>query len=285
MSEDAEGLRKRPARLRVGREAPVVDREACLVPLVEQVEVVTGERTALEHALVDDGAARERDDVRAVALIGCELDAFDRGHRAAQHVQLVFERVALERGVLRCEHELLHRRAHRGRERPEDLRVDRQNALAEHVHAAGLERDGDLVVRALGGCGIARQEELHDAAARARRRVVAERHVGLDEAPRDVGHHARAIAADVVAAARAAVLHAAERTESARNHRVRRTLGGRADDKADAARVALSHEPVWPLTHAVVSATVEVPRRRTCPAARCRDWRTRAACELRRRPS
>ena len=68
--EHAERLRERPARLRVGREAPVVDGKVRLEERILQVVVEGAQHRALDHPFVDDGAGRERGNVRRAERVG-----------------------------------------------------------------------------------------------------------------------------------------------------------------------------------------------------------------------
>src|SRR5205823_12185484 len=64
VAEEAERLRALPRRRRVGREALVEDAEGDLERGIAEISVERGELVGRAQRLVDDGAERERGDVR-----------------------------------------------------------------------------------------------------------------------------------------------------------------------------------------------------------------------------
>ena len=127
VGDHAERLGERPGREGVGRVARVHERELRREPLVGEVRVERLQLQRRDHALVDEGAGRQRREVDAELVLGAlaqpeglavELDAG--------------ERLPVVTGARRTHEELLeggHRLAGEGAEL---RRVDRHLAPAEH---------------------------------------------------------------------------------------------------------------------------------------------------------
>ena len=208
------------------------ERERGADPLVAQVRVVARELRRGEHALVDDGARRERRDR--------DLLARARLDHAPHDVETALER---ELGVVvaqrRLDEDLPDERLDGGRARAGDVMVDRHVAPSEQALAAVLDgrlHDAlDLAPRVR----LAREEAHTDAVAAA----LGQFEVG-DLAQELVGRlhqDAGAIAGVELGAARPAVLEVVEHPEGLAYGLVRATVR-QVGDGADAARVVLK---VW----------------------------------------
>src|SRR3977135_3862983 len=101
-------MRQRPGRERVGGEALMHERERALKVLVVQVRIIGEELVGEEHALVDDGTARDRD--RVIARQPSLLAGVDRVRdRLAQDVEATLEFVvAVDLATAADEHLLMY---------------------------------------------------------------------------------------------------------------------------------------------------------------------------------
>ena len=210
VGDEAERVRQRPARERVGREARVDDRQRAGEALVAQVGVEARQLGGAQHPLEHHRArreARERDRVAQPAL-GAAPDA----------VQAPLERVLV--GLGRPDQQLADDRHGRQRARARDARVDRHVAPAEHALAAVGHQPLDH--------GLGRQPAILLAREHADRDRVAaglgqrETELRAQERVRDLGQDARAVAGLGVRALGATMLEVVERLDRARDRLVRR---------------------------------------------------------------
>ena len=114
---------QRPARERVGREARVHQRQARLEGGVAQVGEELAQLLGGEHALVDDGAGRQRGEVDAVDGV---LDPL------AQHEGAPLERHGVDAGPGRGHEQLLDERHGARGDLAEVVGLGRHRAPAEH---------------------------------------------------------------------------------------------------------------------------------------------------------
>ena len=142
MRDHPVGMRQRPGREGVGREALVHQRQRALEIRLVQIGVVLAELVGEEHALVDHGAARHR--ARVIAGHAAVAALIDRlRDRLAQDVEPALELVlGLGRAVAADEdlHVIGLGRLHGDAERGI---VGRHVAPAEQHHAFGLDLVGD----------------------------------------------------------------------------------------------------------------------------------------------
>ena len=133
------GMRQRPGRERVGREALVHERERAREIRIVQVGIVGAELVGEEHALVDDGAAGDRH--RVIARQPPLAPRIDRARdRLAQDVEPALELVlALDLLAAADEHLLVHRLGRLDRTAERRV-VGRHVAPAEQRHALALDR-------------------------------------------------------------------------------------------------------------------------------------------------
>mmetsp|Transcript_6180 Transcript_6180/g.18472 ORF Transcript_6180/g.18472 Transcript_6180/m.18472 type:complete len:210 (+) Transcript_6180:4874-5503(+) len=134
---------------------------------------------------------------------------------------------------------LTDRRQSIERQLPEHLLLLRHVAPAKELEAVLLRILREDLLRLERAGFVLRQEGHRDTDVR--RRLLLQVALRLEELPRDRREHASAVARDAVAAAAAAVLHAAERVQRAR-HDVVRAAGLLVRQESDAARVALADE-------------------------------------------
>ena len=215
VAEEAEGLRERPARVRVGREARVVDGEVGHVGVVRQVLVELPDRARVDHALVHDRPPGERAEVEVARVLRGEALAAELLDRLAENVQPTLERAELKL-LRRLDDELLEHRHGSLGDAAHELHVGRDLAEALDREARCLGRllnDGHARLLRL---GRGREEHLSHASVGAGEA----RDSLLDERPRDLRHQADAVTGETVRGARAAVLHAADGAESLRNDAV-----------------------------------------------------------------
>ena len=218
-------------------------RERALEILVVQVGIVGAELVGEEHALVDDGAAGDRD--RVVAGQPPLLAGIDRGRdRLAQDIE-----PALELGLVpdlpaaADEHLLVHRlgRLHRFAERRV---VGGHVAPADERHALALDHLQPDVADHLPPIRIARHEQGADRVFARLRQGEAEP-VGLlgEELVRDLHQDAGAVAGARIGADRAAVLQIAQDGERVLDQLVR-FLALDVGDEADAAGILVERRIV-----------------------------------------
>ena len=132
------GMRERPRRKRVGREALVHERERRLELRIRQIREHALNLRGRQHALVDDGVRRQAGDVEVLALVRRQVQ---RRHfvlnALAGDVELAFKDGAggPRAGVCRTDEQLLEHRRDRGRALANLRDVGRHRAPAEHGEA------------------------------------------------------------------------------------------------------------------------------------------------------
>ena len=185
VAQVAVGVRQRPARERVGREARVHQRQARLERRVAQVGEELAQLLRRQHPLVDDGAGRQRREVEAVDGV---LDPL------AQHEGASLERHRVDAGPRGRHEDLLDHGHGAERDLAQPLGLGRHPAPPEHRqpllegrvlhHGAGLER----VVR------VRREEgEAHRVAARLGQREARRLGGRRQEPVRDLHQDARPV--------------------------------------------------------------------------------------------
>ena len=135
--DHAERLRERPGREGVGRVARVDEREARGEPLVAEVRVERLELQRRDHALVDQGAGRQRREVGAELA----LRALAQAERLPVEVDPA-ERDALVVGARRLEEQLLEGRCGIPSQRAEVLGIGRDIAPARARRGPPRRRSG-----------------------------------------------------------------------------------------------------------------------------------------------
>ena len=205
--DHAVGMRQRPGREGVGREALMHQRQRALEIRLAQIGIVGAELVGEEHALVDHGAAGDRHRViaRQPPLV---LPIDRRRDRLPQDVEPALELV-LGEFVFSLADENLHverlGRLHRLAERRV---VDRHvGAPAEDAQAFARRDLLEGLADELAPLGVARHEQRADAVFAGRRQRDAER-LGLagEELVRDLHQDAGAVAGARIGADRAAML-------------------------------------------------------------------------------
>ena len=215
-------VRERPRRERVGGEPAVHQRERGLDALVGEVGEELGQLGRGEHALVDEGAARQRREVHLFAVDARELVLAALAH----HEQLAVELDAGRAGGV-VDEELPEARHHAQRGGADHRGVDRGLAPADHAEALVLHDGVDAGHRLLGRFGVERQEREADAVgARGRQREVDH---GPQEPVGDLEQDPGAVAGVDLGARRAPVVEVAERVEGVGDDRA----AGHALDVAD----------------------------------------------------
>ena len=231
-------MRQRPGRERVGREPLVHQRERALEIRLVQVAVVGAELVGEEHALVDDGAARDRH--RVIAGQPPLVLAIDRRRdRLAQDVELALE-VVLGELLFPLSNEHLHvdgfGRLHRDAER----RIVGRDVGAPAEQLEAFLR-GDLLeglAHHLAPLGVARHEQHADAVLAGLRQRDAELlRLAREELVRDLHQDAGAVAGARIGADRAAMLEIAAGSCSASCDDLVRLAALDVGDEADAAGI------------------------------------------------
>ena len=228
--DEAERVRERPARERVGGEAAVHDRQRRLHALVAQVGEELVELLGGEHALVDEGARRQAREVDLRLVLGALAQA------VGETVELD-ARAGLARRGDEHQRERRHRAARHG---AENVGVDGHVAPREDLQAllGGERLDVGAGLRGLVGLD---GQERH---ARGVRTGLGQLHPGrlLGHGPQEaVGHlhqHARTVAGVGLAADGATVVEVAQRGQTVLDDLVagRARQGG---DERDTAGVVL----------------------------------------------
>ena len=222
----AVGVRERPRREGVRREARVHEGQRRGQPVVGQLGIEGLELAGREHALVHDGARRQRREVDPELV----LDALAQGVDAA--IQLEAGGLGLGRG-----HEQLPERRHDAARRgAHEARIGRHLAPAEDLDTLLIGDLGDAAADQVGRGRVRRQE------AEADRVVACCREREVDDLPVErVGHldqDARTVSAVRLGSRRATVLEVAQRGERL-VHDVVGCLAGQGRDEGDAAGVVL----------------------------------------------
>ena len=152
------GMRQRPGRERIGREALVHQRERALEVRIVQVGIIGAELVGQEHALVDDGAAGDRD--RVIAGQPPLAARIDRVRdRLAQDVEPPLELVlVLDLLAAADEHLLVHGLGRLDRFAERRV-VGRHVAPADERHALALDHLRIDVADDLPPVRIARHEQ------------------------------------------------------------------------------------------------------------------------------
>ena len=161
MRDHAVGMRQRPGREGVGREALMHQRQRALEVRLVQIGIVLAELVGEEHALVDHGAARHRAGVIAgEAAVAALVDRLR--DRLAQDVEPALEIVLGLGGAVAADEHLhagglgrLHGDAERGI-------VGRHVAPAEQRQALFLDLVGDDALDDVAPGGVARHEQRAD---------------------------------------------------------------------------------------------------------------------------
>ena len=239
-------VRAVPAGEGVGAEARMHQRQRGFHQRVVEVREILVELRREQHALEDDRARREADDVPVLGA-GQRRGADLAVGALAHHVQLALEReVVGDVGAAGDEH-LAHERFARARRLAQHAVVGRHGAPAEHGHALGLHHLLELLLDLAAHRGVARQED--DAAAvLARRR---QRNAGLAadvlvERVRHLQQHAGAVTGVDLAAAGAAVVQVLQHLDRLLQHAVRLDALD-VDDEPLAAGIVLVARVVEPL--------------------------------------
>ena len=237
------GVCKRPRRERVGGEAAVHQRQRGLDPVVGEVGEELGELGRGEHALVDEGAARQRREVdhlvagaRTVELRELVLAALP--HHEEQPVEL---QAGGATGVV--DEQLPEAGHHAERGGADHRRVDRHLAPPDDPEALVLDDGVDAAHRLLRRLAVERQEgEAHAVGPRRRQREVDHR---PEEPVGDLEEDAGAVTGVDLGARGAAVVEVAERVEGVGDDR---TAGPALDvaDERDPAGVVLEARVVEP---------------------------------------
>ncbi len=237
VGDHAVGMGEPPGREGVGGEALVDERQRGFEPRILQVLVVARQLMDQHHALVDDGPARHRNGIIFGDAVAAErVDAV--GNHLAQDVQPALERILVGQGGAAADEHLALHRLDRLHAFAEIGIVDRNVAPADQVAAFVGDRFGDDRLGAGARLRVARHEELAD-------RIMAglgqgEAQLGAflgEEAVRDLGEHAAAVAERRVGAGCAAMVEIGEDLETLFEDCVRGAALHVGDD-ADAARIA-----------------------------------------------
>ncbi|MGY4431098.1 hypothetical protein ACVWWO_003575 [Bradyrhizobium sp. F1.13.1] len=236
MRDHAVGMRQRPGRQGIGREALVNKRQCALEILFVQIGIVLTELVGEEHALVDHRAAGHRAGIIAgeaavAALINRLRD------RLAQNVEPALEIVLGLGGAVAADEHLhagglgrLHGDAERGI-------VGRHVAPAEQCQALFLDLVGDDALDDVAPGGVARHEQRADGVfAGIGQREAEFLRLAAEESMRDLHQNAGAVTGARVGADGAAVLEVAQDAERVRDDLVR-LLAPDVGDEADAAGI------------------------------------------------
>ena len=243
MRDHPVGMRQRPGREGVGREALMHQRQRALEIRLMQVGIILAELVGEEHALVDHGAARHRHRVIAgKAAVAALIDRLR--DRLAQDVEPALELVVgLRRAVAADEHlhvggfGRLDGLAERGI-------VGRHVAPAEQHQAFGLDLVGDDALDDIAPRRLARHEQRADGVVAGLRQLEADlRGLAREEGVRDLHQDAGAVAGARIGADRAAMLEIAENADRVGDD-LMRLLALDVGDEADAAGILFEAEIV-----------------------------------------
>ena len=221
-------VRERPRRERVGGEAAVHQRQRRLDPLVGEVGEELGQLRRGEHALVDEGAARQR---REVDRRSSAVDAGDAASSCSQRLRTTKSLRSSSMPVAPCgvvDEELPEARHHAQRGGADHRRVDRAPRASRR--RAGLRpprwrRSAPSVFSAASASSGRNARPTPYAPAGGQREV----DDGAQEAVGDLEQDAGAVAGVDLGARRAAVVEVAERAEGVGDDRA----AGHALDVAD----------------------------------------------------
>ena len=246
MRDVAVGMRQRPSREGVGREALVHQRERALEIRVVQVGIILAELIGQEHALVDHRAAGDRH--RVIVTDAPFALVVDRARdRLAQHVEpaleLAFGKLLL---ALADEHLLVLGlgRLHRFAERSV---VVRHVAPADKSQPLALDHLGIGIADDLPPVRLARHEQLPDGVvARVRQLEVGLGCLAEKKLVRDLHQYAGAVAHARIGAHRAAVFEIAEDLQPVLDDLVRLAAFD-VGDEADAAGILVERGVVQAL--------------------------------------
>ena len=236
VGDHAIGMRQRPGREGVGREALVHQRERADEIRLVQVGIVGAELVGEEHALVDHGAARHRDRVIAEgAPLAHGVEAARYG--LAQDVEAALELVLGDLASALADEDLLVHRLGRLDRLAERRIVGRHVAPAEELHAFGGDLLGVDLPDFLPPVFLRRHEQHADGVCAGSRQREAElRRLPGEERVGNLHQDAGAVAGARVGADRAAMLEIDEDRE-----RILDDLVGLAPldvgDEADAAGI------------------------------------------------
>ena len=246
MGDHPVGMRQRPGREGVGREALMHQRQRAFEIRFVQVGIVFAELVGEEHALVDHGAARQRD--RIIAGEPAFAALIDRlRDRLAQDVEPSLELVlGLRRAVAADEH--LHvvgfGRLDGFAERSV---VGRHVAPAEQHQAFFLDLFGDDALDHLPPRRFLRHEQRADRVVAGLRQLEADLGgLAREESMRDLHQNAGAVAGARIGADRAAMFEVAENADRVGDD-LMRLLALDVGDEADAAGILLHAEVVQAL--------------------------------------
>ena len=213
VGDHAVGVRQRPCREGVGRKALMHQRECADEIVLVQVGIVLAELVGEEHALVDDGARRDRH--RIIAGEAAFAALIDRVRdRLAQNVELALE-LFLGAGDAAAADEHLHVRGF-GRLHGDAERgiVGRHAAPAEQLHAFGGNLIGDDALNDGAPGIVARHEQRANGVVAGLRQGEAE-FLGFtnEEIVRDLNQDACAVAGARVGANGATVFEIAQNVD------------------------------------------------------------------------
>ena len=247
VGDHPERVRKPPRREGVGREALVDEGERAREARVRQVAVIGADLIGEEHALVDDGARRQRHDVEVGAdRIGFGVNPVRDD--LADEVELALEILVAGARDRALDEDLPMSRfgRHDVRGLGERGVIDRHLAPAEHgaafLRCRGLEQRLEMQTARL----VLRHEDEADAVlAGLRQRHVLRRHLFREEGMRDLDKHARPVAHQRVGPHRTAMGEVLEDLQPLLDDRVG-LLVLHMRDEADAAGVVLVLRVVEP---------------------------------------
>ena len=238
MRHHAIGVRQRPGREGVGREALMHQRQRALEVGLVQVRIIAAELVGEEHALVDHGPAGQR--ARIIAGEPAIAALIDRlRDRLAQDVELALELVVgLRRAVAADEHLHMRRLGRLDRDAERGI-VGRHVAPAEQLQPLGLDLVGDDALDHLPPGGFLRHEQGADGVFAGLRQLEADLGgLALEEGVRDLHQDAGAVARARIGADRAAMLEIAEDADRVGDD-LMRLLALDIGDEADAAGILL----------------------------------------------
>ena len=248
MRDHTIGMRQLPRREGVGREALVDEDQRRFEARIVEVLVIGLDLVGQEHALVDDGARRQRHAIGAdVLVVVLGIDAA-RYHLAQQVEPGLIFLVVRNVGRAADEHLAMERLGRDDLRRLRQRRiVDRHIAEAEQRQAFGLRRFGDDVLDMGAKCCVLRHEPVADAVLAGRRQFDAlGRHFLAQEPVRNLHQHAGAVADQRIGADGAAMGEVFQHRQTVFDDLMRlHTL--HVGDEADAAGIVLVARIVEPL--------------------------------------
>ena len=238
-------VRALPRRCRVGGVARVDQRDGRLDGGVGQVDVEATHLRCDEHALVHDGACRERAGVEDLAVKG----VFGLGgllDRAAAHVEATLERIAARR-IVGAADEGLQDGGHAGAgRRAQIVRVDGDFAPEEQRQAALSAAFLEQALCDLDAAFVLREEQHGDAVvAFVGQQVAAFLGLLAEEVVRHLEQDAGAVAGVALQARATTMLKVDENRQGVVNH-LMRTDALEVSQRADAARVMLELRTIEP---------------------------------------